>query len=488
MKKFLKICLWSLAFLATLIVLFYAEENWRGARAWNKTLAELKAKGYPTSIAETIPPPIPDEDNIAAAPIFAELLDASGNSNPEARLNKIKIIYPPKTGTSLSSQKGISSNLNLFTDGTGTAKQAADNLLIQLDKDWNPLLAEVVEALQRQQCRWPLAYQKGSAMPVPNIMAALKLAKVLQLRARCHLELGNSELATNDLLSMYRIARISELPPYIINALVSVTIQNLASSVIWDGCTRNLWQEKDLARLQAAIPINRNLPLLQTCFLYEQASFFSYSAQFYKELRPFSNAEILKQLNLGDDDSGIGKFVLFLLWLRPYGWQNLERVKLAGLVEGIINPDSFTTTKKYHTLEYEANQLKTEPLQVITKPLMALSFSALSSVPQRIFQSEATNNQALLACALERYRIHSGKLPLTLHELIPEYLNKIPNQVVINEPMIYKRFNDQDYLLYSIGWNMKDDGGVISAYDHINQFDWVWASKPELYKKQRESN
>ena len=49
--------------------------------------------------------------------------------------------------------------------------------------------------------------------------------------------------------------------------------------------------------------------------------------------------------------------------------------------------------------------------------------------------------------------------------------------------MIYRRVNDQDYLLYSIAWNLKDDGGIIKR-ESGDWLDWVWVSKPELYREE----
>jgi len=48
----------------------------------------------------------------------------------------------------------------------------------------------------------------------------------------------------------------------------------------------------------------------------------------------------------------------------------------------------------------------------------------------------------------------------------------------------YVRKDDENYVLYSVGWNEKDDGGVTDASDKQNG-DWVWASKRELYRLSR---
>ena len=54
-------CLFAAACLATLLALFYAEENWRGRHAWNKYRRELEARGEQLDYRAFIPKPVPDE-------------------------------------------------------------------------------------------------------------------------------------------------------------------------------------------------------------------------------------------------------------------------------------------------------------------------------------------------------------------------------------------------------------------------------------------
>ena len=52
-----------------MIAFFYAEENWRGARAWNKSRRELEARGAQLDYRAFIPKPVPDDQNFAATPL-----------------------------------------------------------------------------------------------------------------------------------------------------------------------------------------------------------------------------------------------------------------------------------------------------------------------------------------------------------------------------------------------------------------------------------
>ena len=75
--------LFGAACLATLIALFYAEEDWRGWHAWNKFKHEWEAKGEHFDFVSLVPPPVPDDQNFALTPIVASsylyILDKNGH-------------------------------------------------------------------------------------------------------------------------------------------------------------------------------------------------------------------------------------------------------------------------------------------------------------------------------------------------------------------------------------------------------------------------
>ena len=62
--------LFGLACLATLIALFYAEEDWRGKHDWDQFKRQWEAKGERFGAAGVIPSPVPDDQNFAMAPVF----------------------------------------------------------------------------------------------------------------------------------------------------------------------------------------------------------------------------------------------------------------------------------------------------------------------------------------------------------------------------------------------------------------------------------
>src|ERR1035437_6402194 len=78
--------LFATACLATLIALFYAEEDWRGWHAWNHFKHEWEAKGEHFDLASVVPPPVPGEQNFALTPIaftsYGQILTRDGKCIP----------------------------------------------------------------------------------------------------------------------------------------------------------------------------------------------------------------------------------------------------------------------------------------------------------------------------------------------------------------------------------------------------------------------
>src|SRR5207247_1590862 len=67
--RMMRRCLFVLVCLVTLLALYYAEENWRGRRAWNNYRQTLEARGEQLDYGAFVPKPVPDEENFAATPL-----------------------------------------------------------------------------------------------------------------------------------------------------------------------------------------------------------------------------------------------------------------------------------------------------------------------------------------------------------------------------------------------------------------------------------
>ena len=83
---------------------------------------------------------------------------------------------------------------------------------------------------------------------------------------------------------------------------------------------------------------------------------------------------------------------------------------------------------------------------------------------------------------------------------MPQFIAQLPNDLITGEPYKYRRADNGQFVLYSVGWNEKDDGGTPGErlYDSRDG-DWIWdypsapgpqlppAAKPSAAPSKREA-
>ena len=99
-----------------------------------------------------------------------------------------------------------------------------------------------------------------------------------------------------------------------------------------------------------------------------------------------------------------------------------------------------------------AAKSETDPYtdQVVWKPTIIVSDAI----------AQAGNQLLLTALALRAYRLEHGKYPSTLSTLVPGYLKVAPHDPLTVDAILKYRPTRNGYLLYSVGPDGKDDGGV----------------------------
>jgi len=85
---------------------------------------------------------------------------------------------------------------------------------------------------------------------------------------------------------------------------------------------------------------------------------------------------------------------------------------------------------------------------------------ALDEAAKRMFQGKAEYEATLTILALRRWRIEKGRYPDGLNELVAAgYLKRLPADPYSDGPLKYER-RGEDFVLYSLGADFDDDGGV----------------------------
>lgn len=89
--------------------------------------------------------------------------------------------------------------------------------------------------------------------------------------------------------------------------------------------------------------------------------------------------------------------------------------------------------------------------QFVTSP-------SLNSIIKSTIHQKAKQRILSLALRIEQYRSENNQVPQNLDQLIPSYIETIPNDPFDGQPIRYKQ-TEAGYTIYSIGTDLKDDGG-----------------------------
>jgi hypothetical protein len=498
--------LFRMACLATLIALFYAEEDWRGWHAWHKFKREWEAKGEHFNFASVVPPPVPDDQNFALTPAIASsyetYFDKSGhevrprNTNIVDRLSMMtwrdnpwaesKIPRFDNPGWLASKKTDLKMWQDYFRSKPPTnsietnafpialqPQSPADDVLLALSK-YDPAIEEVREASQLPYSRFPLTYGSGEPGEIllPHLAALKYCAQVLNLRALAELQNGQEEKALADVkLSLYLASSI-RTEPFLISQLVRNGILQTTLQPVWEGLAEHKWADAQLAELDrelAKFNFVADYKLSMRSGMGFQSAIIEYLLRQPEQLINFSTNQGLP-------------FPARLVWqLIPSGWFYQNQLKSARRMvesylpvadenQGIISK----TLARRADAAFEADTKHGTPYNYFEREL----FPEFSAAAKKFAYAQNSADLARVAIALERYRIAHGEFPETLDALAPQFMEKIPHDIINGEPLHYRRTDDGQFVLYSIGWNEKDDGGVVGLTKNggvINeQGDWVW--------------
>ncbi len=238
----------------------------------------------------------------------------------------------------------------------------------------------------------------------------------------------------------------------------------ITTDTVWEGIATGRWNEQHLAQVQAALsPID----LLSD---YEHS---------IRGERAFGN-DFLQRIRAGHEYGGavegIARFapggLLYQNQLtinrmyQNYFFGVIDTKKRRVDVERVVALEKATEVRQRHPYRF----------------LAALLLPALEKSSFRFVHGQTVIDQAAIACALERYRLAKGEYPETPQQLTPQFLREIPHDLITGEPLHYSRPNTNKFILYSIGWNQKDDHGVPApsgiSSSRQTSGDWVWTPAP----------
>jgi hypothetical protein len=434
--------------IVTLVTLFFSWTNWWGARKLSAALAMLRDKNEPTRFEEIVPPPVPDADNAAAAPVFQEVFVSAKDS----RLGKLDLPWKKITGKPHSGESTIHFVARFLNPDFKGDDQAAGELVLKSLAPSATVLEEVAQAVRRPGVCWPLDYSKGFETPLPQLPAMANTSKVLQGRAQAELATGRPDNAFQDVQTLLALAHAAGSSPFLITVLVESSISDRASQVIGDGLERHAWTDAQLADLSRELSRIDLLARLSDSLRGERATVLQLDG---------SRTDLFTLRGLPDTRTlRLQNAALRAAWaIWPAGWFNEDKAGYIGTIQRYI--DAVQQPKELPTTltEIEAARAGSSVWNKIRNPLSYQAMPAIMSGAKRIVATQTILQSLATACAVERYRMAHGRLPATLEDLVPAFLPSIPTDPLTGKPLCYKPTESSSYLIYGTGWDQTDNAG-----------------------------
>ncbi|HLX71005.1 MAG TPA: hypothetical protein VKV04_15370 [Verrucomicrobiae bacterium] len=511
-QKHLRATLITLASLVVLALLFYAEEDWRGRRDWKNFTQQHEAKGEKLDLASFVPPTVPDDQNFAMTPIvassYAFMLDKNGhelkphNNNIVNRLSmhldRESNLTRPGDGdwtagtfTDLRPWQAYYQQAHILTNAPGPVetnesanmKVAATDVLLALQR-YDSDIEELRQAATLPHSRFPLQYDNDdpSQILLPHLGALRTASGVLQLRALAELQMGQSDKAAGDIQLILRLAEASRNEPFLISHFVRMVIVNDARQTIYEGLANHQFSDAQLAALDSQ--------LAQLDFLADYQQVMRSEAvlvarmidnvrrthQFDWYMNTFRTASPPEQ-----------KIIDGACMIAPGGWfqQNklgFSKFYLEDCLPLVDMEHRSVSPKAVDAAEAKLwNDLHPPNPYNVLQGLFLLPtgrFMGDKYVPtERFVYAQECADLTRVAIALERYRLAHGQYPNTLAELAPQFLAKVPHDIIGGGSLKYHSVG-QNFILYSIGWNGIDDGGLRDSLKEAQPVstrgDWVW--------------
>jgi len=507
-NRWLRRSLVCLGALAALAVIFYAEEDWRGRRDWNQYREATEARGESLDLRSYIPKPVPDDQNFCATPF----LKAFFQTNAEQRIltndlwsrafihvtTSFSQKYPGRRHftdlvawqqASEAMQFGpLSSRQSFETTNTSlVARAAAASAVLEGMEPDAAVFAELRAASTRDYSLCPVPYNLEHPWPIlSHHLAGMKeLCQRLDLEACAELTAGQNDKALADVKLMLSLGDSLKSEPYLLSYLVRLYCYQITTGPVWEGLAEHRWNDAQLQEFQARFLACDFLGDLDQALKGDRAAGFLMCDRITKK-----GLLLVADMWIGDSSSAAPprKAVLKGIgWAMPAGWYDEEKVNYCRQFEEPFKGFVDFAAKRIspHREPYEA----TEPLDPYGVSLLkdalhhrviaATTLAGLARSAYNASRSQTCANQAALACALERYRVANGHFPESLDELTPRFIARPPNDVINGQPYKYRRTSDGQFVLYSVGWNERDDGGVPgkTLFDQT-QGDWVWDYPP----------
>ena len=383
-------------------------------------IAKIKAKGEPVTPAELAPPPVPDSQN--GAIIYETVFEIIKTPQGKKDFEIIGEFVSPRGGKR---------NAELWSQ----AREAVAR---------NKGIIELVEDAQaRPKCRFIVDWSNLLDAKFPHYTELRSLTRFLYANALINAKDGNIEEAINSLQLGLKLTESFRDEHSLISLLVKIAITKMMDRSIYEVFTYGNVTESQAERLYEAVSeVDYNNDLGKS-LQGERVM----GIGMFQQVHQTSSIDSTDNKKPGDSSQPLPpsplKFVL--------GAD--EVYYLRNMAEQIRSAE----------VSYREAMIKRIDEKLDKDPPKYALFSRINSLscnPARRYRdtamAELDGTQILLAC--HAYHDRYNAYPKTLNELRTKLGWKLPRDIFSGKDMVYRPQN-RGFILYSVGSDLKDNGG-----------------------------
>jgi hypothetical protein len=464
-KRLLRWTAFALLAVVTVLALAISWISYQGRVDWARTKADLLAKGEKLTLVELAPPPVADKDNFFADPIW--------KAESEPKLNIHSFQKPPlspirRADTPLTSSEAAEFR-RLFPDdhdlvGDNRAELCAailarfqsyqlpplgsdkvrSTFLLETLAPLRPVMDRIRELLKRPAARWPFVYgeylfTQGSD-PYPDIMS---VAKAFAVEGHFLLSFGQTATAAEDARIIFDLGERLKNDPLLYAQMLRAGMLAIASGVLGQGLSAHAWSDEDLQKFESIIA---------------RIDLMSAGALAFRGERGLDNQFIESLSKKPAFQRVAGHLRAFppslplRIQIAIFGMG--DQATLNRMVQQIAEAFDSADTKGFH-IPKETRKFRTGLDLVAHFRTNRFRYLLLGNVDV-LARQETDFRQALIVCALERYRLKYKCYPETLDALVPDFIERLPKDVYTTKPFQYRLESPDQFRLWSVG-PVRDD-------------------------------
>ncbi|HUL51082.1 MAG TPA: hypothetical protein VLU94_00720 [Candidatus Nitrosotalea sp.] len=440
--------------------------------AWDRYKSEKEAQGESLDWRSVHPPALPPDDQNFASARLVKALGVWGQTDPTVNANVRALPIYNELGhigdlekyerTDLAAiQTKLRAQTTPFFQWPPLPQDPAADVLLA----FTPMESEFNElrlAALRPHAQIELKFPDPVSAQRPNFVALRELAQMYCVKAIAELRLGKADDALADNRVIFRLADASRSSPSVVCVMMYVAINGLVTQPFWEGWLANQWSDEQLIEFQN---------------LFSKVDMLSgYDSGLQGERARINYCmEVLVPTNGWRGYVGVGPFSSRVVGFAFHvcGFEQSSRLKCNQFLDQFVLPNYELREQRIYPAKMAENSARLERAISRWRPSTYLAGIAIPNFTRALFSvahNQTYVNLAFVVCALERYRRAHGQYPESLDSLTPAFAQRLPRDLFIGQPLKYRRTGDGKFLLYSVGWNAIDDGGLPAKEGK----DWVW--------------